>query len=137
MITSIITERLDYKIHDVYRVVLNVNEYDKWRSDLSKVKILNKTQFVEYTKENYATTFTITRTDPLTCWEFDIDNINMSGHWSGVFKPCGNQTEIIFTEQVHVKKRLMKLFARFYLKKQQIQFVKDLKKYLESIYRER
>lgn len=59
-------------------------EHCVWRSDLSKTEILNEKQFVEYTKEGYATTFTITMKEPHQRWEFDIENSNMKGHWTGI-----------------------------------------------------
>lgn len=42
-----------------------------------------------------------------------------------------NQTEIDFTENVIAKKWFMKPFLKSYLKKQQTQFVNDLRKLLE------
>lgn len=61
-----------------------------------------------------------------------MDNGNMSGHWTGVFTAKGEGTEIVFTEQVKAKKLLMKPFVKLYLKKQQAQFVADLKKALQE-----
>lgn len=56
----------------------------------------------------------------------------MKGHWIGIFTPKGNQTEIEFTEDVQAKKWFMKPFVKSYLKKQQTQFVEDLKKSLKK-----
>ena len=53
------------------------------------------------------------------------------GHWIGVFIDKGNETQIDFTENVIPKKWFMKPFVKTYLKKQQKQFVLDLKKALE------
>ena len=64
-------------------------------------------------------------------WEFDMDNTNMTGHWTGVFTSQGEETEIDFTEYVSAKKIFMKPFLKTYLKKQQAQFIMDLKKALE------
>ena len=114
-------------IHKVWKIVTDVENYT-WRSDLSKTEILNETQFVEITKEGYATTFTITVVEPHKRWEFDMENSNMKGHWTGVFVPKGEETEIDFTEDVTAKKLLMKPFVKTYLKKQQAQFISDLKK---------
>ena len=57
-----------------------------------------------------------------------MDNSNMKGHWIGIFTYKGNETEIDFTEYVTAKKLLMKPFIKPYLKRQQAQFVADLKK---------
>lgn len=116
-------------IQKVWETVTDVKSYT-WRSDLSKTEILNEKQFVEYTKEGYATTFTITVTEPCKRWEFDMENGNMKGHWIGVFTQSESGTEIDFTEDVTVKKIFMKPFVKAYLKKQQAQFIADLEKAL-------
>ena len=116
-------------IHKVWETVTSAQNYT-WRSDLSKTEILNEKQFVEYTKEGYATTFTITAAEPFKRWEFDMENGNMTGHWIGVFTQIGEYTEIDFTEDVTAKKIFMKPFVKSYLKKQQAQFISDLKKAL-------
>ena len=98
---------------------------------LSKTEIINDKQFIEYTKNGYATTFTVTVVEPYKRWEFDMENSNMKGHWIGIFTDKGNETQIDFTENVIPKKWFMKPFVKTYLKKQQKQFVLDLKKALE------
>ncbi len=124
---SNITATFRCDIHKVWDVVTSVEHYSTWRSDLSKTKILNEKQFVEYTKKGYATTFTITVIEPYQRWEFDMENSNMKGHWIGIFTQNGENTEIDFTEDVTAKKMLMKPFVKSYLKKQQVEFVSDLK----------
>ena len=59
-----------------------------------------------------------------------MENSNMKGHWTGIFTSIGDETEIDFTEYVTAKKLIMKPFVTMYLKKQQAQFVVDLKKYM-------
>ncbi|MFR1518528.1 MAG: SRPBCC family protein [Clostridia bacterium] len=129
MITSNIKAVIQSDIQRVWEVVTAVENYT-WRSDLSKTEILNEKQFVEYTEQGYATTFTITAMEPYRRWEFDMENTNMKGHWVGIFTQKGDETEIDFTENVIVKKFLLKPFVKTFLKKQQAQFVSDLKKAL-------
>lgn len=117
-------------VQKVWKIVTDVKNYPIWRSDLSRTEILNEKQFVEYTKENYRTTFTITMLEPYKRWEFDMENGNIMGHWTGIFTQNGEQTEIDFTEAVTSKKFLQKPFVKSYLRKQQAQFVADLKKAL-------
>ena len=50
-------------IKDVWNVVTSLENY-QWRSDLSKIEVISDQQFVEYTKDGYATTFTITAAEP-------------------------------------------------------------------------
>ena len=133
MANSNITATFRCDIHKVWDVVTSVEHYSTWRSDLSKTKILNEKQFVEYTKKGYATTFTITVIEPYQRWEFDMENSNMKGHWIGVFTDKGNETEIDFTEFVEAKKWFMKPFVKSYLRKQQSQFVEDIRKALGGI----
>ncbi len=127
-IKSIIQSDID----NVWETVLAVNNYNKWRSDVSKTEIINEKKFIEYTKDGYSTTFTVTFIKPLNRWEFDMENSNMKGHWIGIFTSKDDKTEIDFTEQVTAKKFFMKPFVKSYLKKHQTQFVMDLKKILEK-----
>lgn len=69
MAVSNIKAILQYDIHKVWEVTTTVEQYT-WRSDLGRAEVLNEKQFVEYTKEGFATTFTITVTEPYKRWEF-------------------------------------------------------------------
>ena len=119
----------DSDIQTVWETVTSLEHY-AWRSDLSKIEVLSETEFIEYTKEGYATTFTTTVFEPYKRWEFDLENGNMQGHWCGVFYPKGAQTEIDFTETVTAKKLFMRPFVKTFLKKQQAQYIADLRKAL-------
>lgn len=118
-------------ISRVWEIVTSPEDYS-WRSDLAKTEILNDRQFLEYTKDGYATTFTVTAEEPGKRWEFDMENSRMRGHWVGVFTQIGEQTEIDFTEDVTAKSLFLKPFVKLYLKKQQAQFVTDLRHALEE-----
>lgn len=131
MTTSHIKAIIQSDIYKVWEIISEINNYSIWRSDLSKTEAVNEKQFIEYTKDGYPTTFTITVAEPYKCWEFDMENSNMKGHWTGIFTSRGTETEIDFTEQVTAKKFFMKPFVKPFLKKQQAQFVMDLKKALE------
>ena len=132
MAVSNIKAILQYDIHKVWEVTTTVEQYT-WRSDLGRTESLNEKQFVEYTKEGFTTTFTITVTEPYKRWEFDMENENMTGHWTGLFTAKGESTEIDFTEEVTAKKFYMKPFLKPFLKKQQAQFVADLEKALHDL----
>ncbi len=130
MTTSNIKAIIQSDIHKVWEIISDINNYSVWRSDLSKTEAVNEKQFIEYTKDGYPTTFTITVAEPYKCLEFDMENSNMKGHWIGIFTSKGTETEIDFTEQVIAKKFLLKPFLKPFLKKQQARFVMDLKKAL-------
>ena len=116
-------------IQKVWKVVTSLENYS-WRSDLGKIEIVNENQFIEYTKDGYPTTFIITRKEQYKRWEFDMENSNMKGHWTGIFTEKGGNTEIDFTEEVTAKKIIMRPFVKSYLKKQQKLYISDLRKAL-------
>ena len=117
-------------IKTVWDTVTSLENY-QWRSDVSSIELIDETQFIEYTKDGFATTFTITVSEPCKRWEFDMENSNMKGHWIGIFTEKNGQTELDFTEDVTAKKRFMKPFVKAFLKKQQALYISDLKKALQ------
>ena len=133
MATSNIKAMIPSDLRKVWDFVLDIENYDTWRSDLGKTEIISEKQFIEYTKDGYSTTFTVTKEDPYRRWEFDMENSDMKGHWIGVFTDKGSETEIDFTECVEAKKIFMKPFVKLYLKKQQARFVADMRNALGGI----
>ncbi len=131
MATANIKVTFQVELEKVWEVVTDLTNY-QWRSDLAKIEVSEDGKsFIEYTKDGFATTFTITAFEPGKRYEFDMENQNMKGHWTGLFKETPDGTEIDFTEDVTAKKALMKPFVGAYLKKQQKQYVEDLKGFLE------
>ncbi|CDD50563.1 polyketide cyclase / dehydrase and lipid transport [Firmicutes bacterium CAG:308] len=128
MAVSNIKALIPSELHKVWDLVLDIENYGAWRSDLSKTEIISDKKFIEYTKEGYPTTFTVTLVEPYRRWEFDMENSNMTGHWTGIFTAKGNETEVVFTEEVIAKKWFLKPFVKSYLRKQQTQFVADIMK---------
>lgn len=129
MAISTITAELQCDIERVWDIVTSLTDH-AWRSDLDRIEILGENKFVEYSKDGFATTFTVTANERCRRWEFDLDNANIKGHWSGVFTKNGGKTVIEFTEDVTAKKLFMKPLVRGFLKKQQAQYIEDLKKAL-------
>lgn len=129
MAISNITATFECEVQKAWDIVTSLENYS-WRSDLSKIEVLSEDKFVEYTKEGYATTFTITVTEICKRWEFDMENDNMRGHWTGMFFEKDGKTFIDFIEDVTPKKFIMKPFIKGYLKKQQAMYVADLKQAL-------
>ena len=130
MAVSNIKALITGELQKVWELVLDIENYGAWRSDLSKTEVISDKKFIEYTKEGYPTTFTVTLVEPYRRWEFDMENSNMTGHWTGIFTAKGDETEIDFTERVEAKKWLLKPFVKLNLKKQQAQFVADIRKAL-------
>ncbi|WP_195267198.1 SRPBCC family protein [Eubacterium sp. 1001713B170207_170306_E7] len=109
----------------LWGIVVN-NENSAWRSDLSRIEILDGRRFVEYTKDGYPTTFTITAFEPNRRYAFEMENTNMKGQWMGTFSEEDGQTVFTFTEEAAPKKFFMRPFMGSYLKKQQDLYVADL-----------
>ncbi|HIT52860.1 MAG TPA: SRPBCC family protein [Candidatus Fimivicinus intestinavium] len=125
MAVSKITVVFPYSVETLWDIVTNLED-TSWRSDLSKVEILSETCFIEYTKSGYSTRFTVTANKPLHLWEFDMENRNMVGHWSGLFTAVDEGVRVTFTEQVEAKRRWMKPFVPGYLKRQQALYIANL-----------
>lgn len=132
MAISIIKAEFQCEIEKVWNVVTSLENYS-WRSDLEKIVILNpQKEFEEHTKEGYITKYTITACEPCKRYEFEMENDNMKGHWTGVFTYQSGKTMIEFTENVTAKKTFMKPFVGIYLRKQQKAYVNDLRQALEG-----
>ena len=131
MKTATITAQFNSPIEKVWDVVTD-NTHFQWRSDLSKITCSEDGKcFTEYAKNDFPTSFTITKKEPYRCYEFDMKNQNMEGHWIGSFeKTAKDGTKITFTEKLEVHHPVMRLLAGIYLKKQQRTYVSDLRKVL-------
>lgn len=130
MATAYMKAEFKSEISKIWNVVTSCTEY-AWRSDLSKIEVVEDgKKFIEYTKEGYPTEFTITVYEPYKRYEFDMNNDNMQGHWTGIFTESDGVVTIDFTEEVYAKKAIMKPFVGIYLKKQQASYLADLKKVL-------
>lgn len=129
MIKSTIKAEINASIQQVFAVVTNNHEYS-WRSDLDKTIIVDDNKFVEYAKNGFPTEFTITDCVPNSYYAFNINNANMYGRWYGKFTSVNENTVIEFTEELTAKKAMPKFLMKLYIKKQQKQYVKDLKNHI-------
>ena len=74
-INAIISE----DIHKIWDIILAVDKYNTWRSDLCKTEIMNGEQVIEYTKNGYATAFSVTVFEPYECWD-NNSNLEMTAY---------------------------------------------------------
>ncbi|MBS7020606.1 MAG: polyketide cyclase [Firmicutes bacterium] len=112
----------------LWNIVTNNLDFS-WRSDLSHIEIVDETHFIEYAKNQYPISFTITKKEPIHLYQFDIENSNMVGSWTGIFQELEPGKILLdFTEELEVKNPIMKLFAKQYLKRQQKKYMEDLEK---------
>ncbi|MDE7156677.1 MAG: polyketide cyclase [Lachnospiraceae bacterium] len=123
---STITAQFHCDNKTVWDIVTDNRNYI-WRSDLSKIEVIDENRFDEYTNNGFVTHFCITAKEPYREYCFDMENQNMSGRWSGIFESRDGGTQIIFTEEVQVKNPIMNLFIKGYLKKQQAKYIADLR----------
>ena len=132
MIKSNIRKQFKCDKEKLWMIITDNTNYS-WRSDLSKIEIVDNTHFIEYTKNNFPTFFTITVKEKLKEYKFDLENTNLKGKWIGIFKelPNGN-IELDFTEEIEVNNFIMKLLAKPYLKSQQKRYMRDLEKELNK-----
>lgn len=132
MIQSNIKKQFSCDRNKLWDIITDNSNYE-WRSDLSKIEIIDDTHFVEYTKNNFPTYFTITSKEKLKEYKFDLENTNLKGKWIGIFKelPNGN-IELDFTEEIEVNNFIMKIFAKSYLKSQQKRYMRDLERALNK-----
>lgn len=112
-------------IDDVWAVVTSFD--GSWRSDLREIVKVDDTHFTEIGKNGFKTYFTITVSEPNRLYELDIENDNITGHWTGKFSVENRRTVIDFTEDISPKKLFMKPFAKGYLKKRQTAYLRDLR----------
>lgn len=132
MIQSNIKKQFSCDRNKLWDIITDNSNYE-WRSDLSKIEIIDDTHFVEYTKNNFPTYFTITSKEKLKEYKFDLENTNLKGKWIGIFKelPNGN-IELDFTEEIEVNNFIMKIFVKSYLKSQQKRYMRDLERALNE-----
>ncbi len=128
MIKSNIKKEFNCGIEKLWNIITDNNKY-AWRSDLSKIEIIDDKHFIEYAKNNYPTYFTITSKEYLKEYKFDIENSNIKGKWIGLLKelPNGN-VELDFKEEIETNNFIMKILAKFYLKSMQKRYMRDLEK---------
>ncbi len=132
MAVSTIRAEFHCGVERVWNIVTSLEHYS-WRSDIDKIVVTEpEKQFEEHTKEGYVTRFTITVCEEYKRYEFDMENSNIVGHWTGIFSFKNGKTIIEFTENVTAKKLFMKPFVGSYLKKQQSGYMRDLKHALED-----
>ena len=132
MIKSNIKKRFTCDKNKLWNIITDNSNY-KWRSNLSKIEIIDETHFIEYTKNNFPTHFTITSKIKLKEYKFDLENTNLKGKWIGIFKELPNGSiELDFTEEIEVNSLIMKLLAKSYLKSQQKRYMRDLEKELSN-----
>lgn len=132
MVKSNIKKEFNCNIEKLWDIITDNTKY-AWRSDLSKIEIVDDTHFIEYAKNDYPTYFTITSKQKLKEYKFDIQNTNIKGRWIGIFEKLDNGNVLLdFTEEIETNNFIMKILAKPYLKSQQKRYMRDLEKELNK-----
>ena len=132
MIKSNIKKEFNCDIEKLWNIITDNTKY-AWRSDLSKIEIIDDKHFIEYAKNNYPTYFTIISKEKLKEYKFDIENTKINGKWIGIFKKLDNGNVLLdFTEEIETTNFVMKVLAKPYLKSQQKRYMRDLEKELNQ-----
>lgn len=119
MIQSEMRIEVNCDIYKIWSVITNNKDFS-WRSDLSRIKIIDDTRFIEYTKKGYPTAFTILSKIECREYHFRMKNTNLDGEWFGCLQSLSNgNVELKPTEKIEVKHFIMRLFAKRYLRHQQ------------------
>ncbi len=129
---STIEKDFDFDIKIIWDIITDFKKYH-WRSDISKVNVLNEKEFIEITKDGYSTNFIIIKEIKFKYLEFKIDNSNMEGYWKGEFLAENGKTKIRFTENLKSKKIWLIPILKIYVKRQQKIYMKNLERYLYEI----
>ncbi|NME35163.1 MULTISPECIES: polyketide cyclase [Fusobacterium] len=124
-----IEKTFDFDIKIVWNVITNFKKYH-WRSELSRVDIINEKEFIEVTKDGYLTNFKIIKEEKFKYLEFKINNSNLEGYWKGEFLVENGKTKIKFVEDLKAKKTWLTPILKIYVKRQQKIYMKNLEKYL-------
>lgn len=132
MIKSSIIKQFSCNKEKLWDIITDNTDYS-WRSDLSKIEIVDDNHFIEYAKNGFPTYFEITKKEKLKEYSFNIENASIKGVWTGLFRelPNGN-IELTFKEEIEVSNPIMKLSAKPYLKNQQKRYMRDLENKLQK-----
>lgn len=132
MTKSNIKKEFNCDIERLWRIVTDNSDWH-WRSDLSKIEIIDDRHFIEYTKNNFPTYFTITSKINLKEYKFVFENTNIKGKWTGVFRKSDSGKVLLdFTEEIETNNIIMKLSAKPYLRNQQRRYMMDLERELSK-----
>ena len=129
-ITSSVTAVLPAPPERVWAVVTDLDRW-QWRSGLTGVEHVGEHGFIEYDRTGFPTRFTVTDCRPPSFWAFDLENANLTGRWTGEFQRVEGGVQVTFTEYITPKKGWMRFFARGYLRRQQAQYLADLRRVLD------
>lgn len=119
-------------VERLWDVVTSLEDY-AWRSDLSRIEVTGKNNFIEYTTDGKATYYTVTAEEPYKKWEFTMENTDIKGTWVCTFSEEDGRAAVKFTGNIRAKKFYLNPLLKSYMKKHNKRYTQDLKKALKMM----
>ena len=118
---------LEDTIANIYKKITDIRN-TSWRSDLKVVKGIDDNNFIEYSKKDYPTFYTVLKNVKNKTYELEFTNNKVEGHILYILKKEDNKTNLSITVDLTLVDAKIKMLAKQKLKKQWSKFVSDLSK---------
>ncbi len=118
---------LEDTIANIYKKITDIHN-TSWRSDLKVVKGIDDNNFIEYSKKDYPTFYTVLKNVKNKTYELEFTNNKVEGHIMYILKKEDNKTNLSITVDLTLVDAKIKMLAKQKLKKQWSKFVSDLSK---------
>lgn len=122
---------IDFKsdVETVFKTVTNLLDCS-WRSDLSKVEQVGDNKLIEYNRKQKETKICITDFRKNIQFDYNVENNNYRGHWSGQFAPLSDGGCRMFLTFDFEPQSMLGKFVR--VDKFEERYIEDLKKKLQE-----
>lgn len=118
---------LNDKVSNVFNKVIDIKNVN-WRSDLNVIKGIDDNNFIEYSKKNYPTFYTVLKNTKNKAYELEFINNKVEGHIKYSFKKEEDKTNVTVILDVTFVNAKFKVIAKQKLKNQWKRFIVDLSK---------
>ncbi len=116
---------LEDTVAHIYTKLTDIHNCN-WRSDLKVIKGIDDNNFIEYSKKDYPTFYTITKKTKNKTYELDFTNNKAEGHIIYSFKKEEDKTNVTVVADVTFVDAKFKIVAKQKLKNQWKKFIDDL-----------
>ncbi len=116
---------LDDTVAHIYTKLTDIDKCN-WRSDLKVVKGIDDNNFIEYSKKDYPTFYTIIKKTKNKIYELDFTNNKVEGHIMYSFKKEEDKTYVTVVADITFVEAKFKMVAKQKLKNQWKKFIDDL-----------